>query len=88
MDNFYKMVCEVSKRVGVATTQCKMQIAAVVSIVAGINQGKIGTIVGKTEEGHYRIQFPLLSKTKDGEGVSVEIFGLWWLESAARGSST
>jgi NAD-dependent SIR2 family protein deacetylase len=58
-----------------------------VRVNGGPGDGFKGVVLGKTADGHYRIELPYIREgdPKHGKGRSVMILGSWWVESAQKG---
>lgn len=77
------------RRIGVGTRLWHLTPGTPVRVTAGPGEGYVGTVLGKTPDGHYRVRLPCQREGSDEQGrvAKVYVLGSWWTESAVRGLS-
>jgi hypothetical protein len=62
---------------------------AFLRITNGPGKGYIGSIIGRSKEGHFRCKFPCTRENSKDQGKKWQIYllGQWWLETAIHGKA-
>jgi hypothetical protein len=60
-----------------------------VQVTSGPGKGYVGTVVGRSKEGHVRVKLPCQREgsPKQGKVWQVYLLGLWWFETAVHGKA-
>jgi hypothetical protein len=66
-----------------------LQPGARVRVTSGPGKGFEGTVLGKNEDGHYRISLPVIREGSihHGKGERTYLLGSWWVQTATHGKA-
>ena len=71
------------------TVRWDLRVGAKVRVTDGPGAGFEGEIVGKNNEGHYKVALPNQREGSEshGKGRHIYLLGSWWTETATKGTA-